>query len=169
MKLYHYTSPHYLRGIARYGLTVGDVPTNLQRNLGRVGVWLTSAITASGHGLENSIHNKTQYRLTVEVPENSSNLVKWSEWAPKHVTAETVKGLHETAAGYESWYVFFGVIESVDISSCTETMTGTEVSNWGEVSPADLDMKGVPAWRRDAWHRQLLKKVDRALKATSVR
>lgn len=172
MILYHYTSARHLRAIARHGLTVGDVPTDIRRGRGRVGVWFTSAATAGGHGLEGSAVNKKQYRLAVEIPDDSPLLVRWSDWAPKNATAETIGALHSTAAEHEgegpaSWYVFFGVLQPAAISSCVETTTGAEVDNWGEVSPPEMDIKAVPAWRRDAWHRQLIKQVDRALKSAS--
>jgi hypothetical protein len=140
MILYRYTSARHLRGIARHGLTVGDVPTDIRRGLGRVGVWLTSAATAEGHGLEGSVVDKKQYRLTVEAPEESPLLVKWSEWAPKNVTVETIRGAsidRRTARGrrLDKLVHFFGILHPSAIRSCVETTTGTQVTDWAEVSP----------------------------------
>lgn len=170
MILYHYTSARHLRGIAKYGLTVGDVPTDIRRNRGRVGIWLTSAETAGGNGLEGSAVDKTQYRLAVELPDGSPHLVRWIEWAQKNATPDTVAALHATAEKYEgqgpdSWYIFFGVIQPFAIRSCVEVVTNTNIENWSEMSPPELDMKAVPAWRREAWHRHLLKQIDRALES----
>lgn len=38
MRLHHFTSERHLRPIAKFGLTVGDVPTDLRRGAAR-GVW----------------------------------------------------------------------------------------------------------------------------------
>jgi hypothetical protein len=65
MILYHFTSGYHLYGIGRHGLTVGDVPTDLRRNRGRIGIWFTSSPTATGHGLETSSVDKGRYRLEV--------------------------------------------------------------------------------------------------------
>ena len=170
MILYHYTSGRHLRAIARHGLTVGDVPTDIRREAGRVGVWLTNAVTAGGHGLERSAADKTAYRLSVEVPDGSPLLHKWTEWASAHATEETINALHSTAARYEgegpeTWYVYFGVLPATSIKVCFDTKAGVEIENWSEISPPELDIPGVPAWRRETWHRQLLKKVRRALQA----
>ena len=43
MVLYHFTAGEYLRGIAEYGLTVGDVPTDFNRLKSKVGVWFTTS------------------------------------------------------------------------------------------------------------------------------
>ena len=80
------------RGIARYGLTVGDVPTDLAAFQGRCGVWLTSDMTARGHGLERSAHDKSQFRLTVAAPDNRL-LVRWVDWAPAPANMRTADDL----------------------------------------------------------------------------
>lgn len=169
MILYHYTAAQYLRAIARYGLTVGDVPTDIRRNRGRVGVWFTSTASPGGHGLEASALSKMSYRLTVEIPDESVQLVKWSEWAPENATAKTIDALHAAAGEYEgegpaSWYIYFGVLPASSIRLCVDMASGKEVENWGEVSPSALDRKAVPPSRRDAWHRRLLKDVKRTLR-----
>jgi hypothetical protein len=173
MILYHYTSGYHLRGIARYGLTVGDVPTDIEQAKGRVGVWLTSSPNAGGHGLEGSAVDKKRYRLAVELPEDSSLLVKWLDWAPGNVTADTIEALHSTAAEHDgdgpaSWFIFFGVLAPNTIRSCLNILTGEEIENWRELralNPRDAmtmkATKGVPAWRRDAWHRQLIKNTKK--------
>jgi hypothetical protein len=71
MILYHFTSARHLRPISRYGLTVGDVPTDLDRWRGRIGVWLTSSSVPYGHGLEGSTGEKGAYRLSVSVADDS--------------------------------------------------------------------------------------------------
>src|SRR4051812_13100740 len=141
--LYHYTPIRHLRAIWKHGLTVGDVPTDLERWKGRIGVWFTSSLEADGHGLEGSISDKKRYRFTVVVPEDAS-LAKWTDWAPKNVTPKTLSRLHQTASGYETWWVYFGVLPPETIASCVDTITGLEVPNWGESCPPEYDDKAVP-------------------------
>jgi hypothetical protein len=159
MKLYHFTSKHHLHGIGRYGLTIGDVPTDLQGNKGRCGVWLTSDSNPSGHGLEGSDVDKSQFRLTVDAPENPL-LVRWVHWAANNATPLTVRGLHAAASGFETWYVYFGVIDRVAIEQCVDMRTGKIVEGWSDLPQSEL-VKPVPPWRRHEWHRKLLKKVRR--------
>jgi hypothetical protein len=162
MKLYHFTSERHLRGIALHGLTVGDVPTDLAAFKGRCGVWLTSDMTAGGHGLEGSAVDKSRFRLTVEVPDNAL-LVKWTDWASKNVTAKTVKALHARGVSFDSWYVYFGIIKPSTIIECTDMETGKTVKSWTEREPSPSDLPPVPPWRRDAWHRKLLRNVRNVL------
>jgi hypothetical protein len=126
-KLYHFTSRHHLHGIGLFGLTVGDVPTDIRRYEGQCGVWLTSDGTPRGHGLEGSPVDKLRYRLTVDIPEDDAALVKWTEWAAKNATPDTVCRLRETAAGFDTWYVYFGVIDQAEVEECVDTQTGLAV------------------------------------------
>ena len=161
MKLYHFTSALHLGGIGLYGLTVGDVPTNLAKNAGRCGVWLTSDSNPEGHGL-GGVADKKRFRLTVDAPDNGL-LVRWVEWAAKYATPDTVRNLHSTAPGFNSWYVYFGVIDRSAIIECVDIQTGGEVKNWADRPPSPSDVKPVPPWRRAAWHKRLLKDVAKAL------
>jgi|SRR5665213_3590390 len=168
MILYHFTSGPHLRGIAKYGLTVGDVPTDIRRGRGRIGVWFTSSgDTASGHGLGGSKFNKGEYRLTVDVPANSS-LAKWSEWAPTNTTRETIDALQRTASGYESWYIFLGVVRPELIKSCHEVSSGLEIADYENTLPAEFAVPAVPPWRREAWQKKMLASVKRAIEKHPV-
>jgi hypothetical protein len=167
IKLYHFTSSHHLHGIALHGLTVGDVPTDLASNQGRCGVWLTSNMHPNGHGLEGSAADKSKYRLTVDAPDNGL-LVKWVNWSAKHVTPQTIRDLHSAAAKhgavtFDDWYVYFGVIDRSAIQECVDTQTGEAVENWQDRTPSPLDVPPVPAWRRKAWHRKLLKEAAKTI------
>ncbi|MEN0116735.1 MAG: hypothetical protein AAGD15_08425 [Agrobacterium cavarae] len=62
MLLYHFTSLYYLRGISQYGLTVGDVSTDIERFEGRVGVWLTCSPTPDGWRLISSFDGLAIFR-----------------------------------------------------------------------------------------------------------
>ncbi|TCU29020.1 hypothetical protein EV130_102200 [Rhizobium azibense] len=86
MQLYHFTSSAHLRGIHKYGLTVGDVVTDLHKPGGRIAVWLTSSPNAFGHGLSWSAIDKTEFRLTVNLS-NDDRLEKWLDWALDNVSA----------------------------------------------------------------------------------
>jgi hypothetical protein len=161
MKLYHFTSLRHLRGIALYGLTVGDVPTNLEKWEGRYGVWLTSNSDPRGHGLFGAA-DKTRIRLTVDAPENAY-LVRWVDWAATNVTRDTMNRLHSLAPNYESWYVYFGIIRPSAIVECVDLHAGEALEDWRDRPPSPLDVAPVPAWRRDAWHKKLLKKLAYAV------
>jgi hypothetical protein len=160
MKLYHFTSQRHLYGIGRFGLTVGDVPTDIRLNKGRCGVWLTSDSNARGHGLEGSGADKSEIRLTVSVPENAA-LVRWIDWAPKNVTPQTIRLLHEIGSAFETWWVYFGVIDRAAIEACVNMRTGKIIEGWSETPQAGWDVEPVPPWRRTAWHKKLLKSVAR--------
>ena len=67
MILYHFTSRRHLRGIAQHGLTVGDVPTDIQRNHRCVGVWFAERTTPENLGLGGGSTLKSAIRLTVEL------------------------------------------------------------------------------------------------------
>lgn len=165
MKLYHFTSLNHLSAICRYGLTVGDVPTDLYLNKGRCGVWLTSSEQAQGHGLDG-IYDKTRFRLTVELPEDA-RLVRWIEWAPRNATKETICALHATAHNFETWFVFFGAIEPSAIEECFDTRAGAIIPNWRDRKPGPMDAEAIPPEGRARWHKKLLKQVARAVADSS--
>ena len=123
MKLYHFTSSHHLYGISRHGLTVGDVPTDISKAKGRCGVWLTLDPSSAGHGLEGSSVDKTRFRMTVQAPDNA-NLVKWKDWAAVNVTTDTRRVLHSVGVGFDTWFVYFGVIARSAIAECVDMVSG---------------------------------------------
>lgn len=163
MKLFHFTSAHHINGIGRFGLTVGDVPTDLDRGTGRCGVWFTTAESPHGHGLQGSSVDKKRYRLSVEIPEGDAKLFRWSDWSATHATADTVQRLAVgDGAGADTWFVYFGVVGPEQIGECVDTTTGEEVENWAAILPASGEPSpGVPPWRRDAWHKALLKRTSK--------
>lgn len=164
MIFYHFTSAENLDGIGRFGLTVGDVPTDLRTGRGRCGVWLTTSPQPAGHGLQTSATDKQRYRLSVDVQTDDSRLHRWADWAAIHVTADTRDALHRTAdTDGTSWMLYLGVLPPGQIVSCTDLQTGATVDNWRAIKPdSGKPSPGVPAWRRTAWHKALLKRVDRA-------
>lgn len=165
MQLYHFTSIYHLRGIAQYGLTVGDVPTDMDAVKGLVGVWLTTSPTPEGHGLSGSKADKTGFRLTVDVPEDRL-LHKWTAWARSNVPARTLQML-ATPEGFkmEEFYVYFGWIRPDAIKHVVEVRSGFVVQSWGTLIPEHISLPGVPYGRRHLWQRRMLKGV----KAAAVR
>lgn len=167
MILYHYTAGGYLRPIGRWGLTVGDVPTDIRKGRGLVGVWLTTSPSPDGHGLEGAGVSKKDFRLEVTLPDDALLLHRWLPWAERHVTGETRESLHATAAqhgagGPASWYVYLGVIAPSCITNCVSLQTGEVVDDWSDCWPIEFDLEGVPPHRRQAWQKRMLKDVRRA-------
>lgn len=169
MLLYHYTAGENLRGIAKEGLTVGDVPTDLSKSRGRIGVWFTTSEDANGHGLDGSRVNKKRFRLAVEVPE-SPLLVRWSEWASSNVTASTRKRLDDAIDGESrsgDWWICFGWVRPEQIDHVFDMTTGQQVPEWHQAWPESNSRTGIPFRKRDAWQRRLVKDVKRRQGAVS--
>jgi hypothetical protein len=164
MRLYHFTSAAHLRGIGQYGLTVGDIPTNLYFNQGKVGVWLTSSQYGNGHGLERSAVDKKRFRLSVEVKEDDPCLHHWETWASTHVLRETAAALHRAGSSYRTWYVYLGVIALPSIVACTDMHSRREVTDWAEFCPPDRSLPAVAPADREAWHQRMLCNVARTLR-----
>lgn len=162
MLLYHFTSLYHLRGISQYGLTVGDIPTDIDRFKGRIGVWLTSSPRPDGHGLGGGLSNKKGFRLLVDVPEEGA-LKKWSEWAPGKVTERTLKALR-TADGFKEndFYVYFGWLVPERILDVVDVASGMSVPKWGTLIPETVCLPGVPFGERRRWQKRMLKTVREA-------
>lgn len=159
--LYHFTSPAHMYGIAKHGLTVGDVPTNIASGKGEIGVWLTSDLSPAAHGLNGSVQNKRRLRLTVLLPDDSPKLVKWTHWAQKHATPATIAQLHATASGYETWFVYFDVVHPKLISEVIDMTSGSVIADWRDAFPKTPNVHAVPPWHRRAWQKRMLRDVGR--------
>jgi hypothetical protein len=110
--LYHYSAGEYLHAIAKHGLTVGDVPTNIMAGLGKIGVWLSSADHPGGNCLGGSATDKSRFRSPVEVTPEDPCLVRWTDWRGRNVTAQTIEFLERSSdAMPQNWWVYFGLIE----------------------------------------------------------
>ncbi|WP_157063999.1 hypothetical protein [Methylobacterium tarhaniae] len=167
MILYHYTAQRNLAGIAKYGLTIGDVPTDIRRSKGRVGVWLTTSPESTGHGLGGEGRSTIRYRLTIDVPE--ATVVRWSEWAPGRVTQETIDNLkrcagRDGASQWETWFICFIIVRTSSIVACRDLIEGVDIDDWINCSPVGSAFFSVPPWRREEWHRELLKGNSRHLR-----
>ncbi|MER9702190.1 hypothetical protein [Mesorhizobium sp. M0146] len=158
MILYHFTAGQYLRGIAAHGLTVGDVPTDLRKNSGVIGVWFTSAKIEEGHGLVGSALDKKRYRLKVDVPE--VGLHRWREWAATNVAQNTVEALRQAdGAGDRTWYIFFGCVDPDRIVEVVDLATSEAVPDWPNAWPLANSRPGVRFEDRFVWHERLLQNV----------
>ncbi|TIU00970.1 MAG: hypothetical protein E5W55_01585 [Mesorhizobium sp.] len=73
---YHYTSADALYGIGLHGLTVGDVPTDIRKGKGVIGVWLTTSEQPQGHGLDHSGRHKLRYRLSIDFPKMPPTFIR---------------------------------------------------------------------------------------------
>lgn len=174
VRLYHFTSPKHLAAIAQCGLTVGDVPTDLERGRGLIGVWFTESSEPTGHGLPGGRTDKKRFRLAVEFAYGAPLLHKWSEWAPRNVTAATIDSLHRAAAdeagsepdAWRSWFIYLGVIPLERIVECADLEAGEPLKDWhtAALAFASPDVPPVPPWRRAAWQRHMLKNVRKFVK-----
>lgn len=100
MNLLHFTSHRKLRGISQFGLTVGDVPTDIRRNRGRCGVWLTSSPAPVGHGLNGNPIDKQAIRLAVELPDNAPLLFRRTDWKREAWRKNLLKKVAKAARSY---------------------------------------------------------------------
>lgn len=166
MRLYHFTGAEMLRGIAKCGLTVGDVPTDLRTMSGRIGVWFSDISEADGHGLEQSAVNKKRMRLTVDLPPDLPALVRWRSWAPANVSADTIAAL-EKAGGEaaESWWIFFGWVKPEWVVAVHDMEGGQQMLEWQTAFPEETSRAGIPYWRRETWQKKMLKDVRRVQQA----
>jgi hypothetical protein len=46
--------------------------------------------------------------------------------------------------------------------------TSQDIPNWTSLPEMPTDTLAIPGWRREAWHKSMLKKVHRALLAQST-
>jgi hypothetical protein len=165
MQLYHFTSAQHLRGIAQYGLTVGDVPTDLGRLDGKIGVWLTTSMRPDGHGLGGSRVNKTAFRLAVEVPADGP-LHKWTTWALTNVSRQTFEALKtDDAHKYDEFYLYFGWLRPEDIVDVVDVACARSVANWKSLLAQSESLPGVSFQRRKAWQKRMFGAVRSNLKA----
>jgi hypothetical protein len=110
MLLYHYTSKRHMPSISADGfIDTTESNVSLTREHGGPDVvWLTSCDAPTlNHGLRGSIFDKTEVRITVDVPNDW--VKRWRKWAPiQGASALDMEMLAETGGGWEAadtWYV----------------------------------------------------------------
>jgi hypothetical protein len=118
--LYHFTTRLYLPSILRQGINKGDVATEPDRGFNAP--WLT--VDPSFHNQPwdmGSFLDKTEVRLTVEVPEGDENLWSWAHLVEKYniepfwEAAMTQRGMKAN-----SWFARLGGVPLMWITEVTE-------------------------------------------------
>ena len=163
MILYHFTAGQCLRGIGQFGLTVGDVPTtNTATDEGAIGIWLTTADSADGHGLSGSILDKERFRLKVDAPDD--NLHRWDDWSREHVAPQMRERLHRAnGQAYRAWHVYFGQILPERIVEVIDLQIDRVVADWKTVWPESNSRPGVRYEGRFIWQKRMLRDVHRSM------
>jgi hypothetical protein len=77
--------------------------------------------------------DKTEFRLTVDIPDGTRDLHKWTEWAREHLSFDTRLRLESANGGaFDSWYLLFGKVRREAIIDVVSMRTGMPVENWGD-------------------------------------
>jgi hypothetical protein len=114
MRLYHFTGLPFIQGILEQGIFKGLTPIVLPDNKMLAFLpktqWLTSNRDYDQPWTQNSTlpYDRTEFRLSVEIPDNSKNLVAWAEFKPK-IESYVLPDFdnHEDA---KNWYIYQGNI-----------------------------------------------------------
>ncbi len=139
MKLFHFTSSTYLPAIALDGLQFGDVPTT--PNEGFNAVWLTTGYQSRHQKwTANSRLNKSEIRLTVELPDHDPLLVKWSDFAKAGVDRDFYRCLDISGGGLsDCWYIYRGTIPWEWVTAAKDTRTHRDLSlDVAQFSPDEI-------------------------------
>jgi hypothetical protein len=110
MILYHYTNKYHLASIRSTGILYPS-ESNVSWTKGHGGpdvVWLTTCDEPSlNHGLHGSVFDKTEVRISVELPAGWAK--RWKKWAPVQGMSESdMDILAETGGGWQAadtWFV----------------------------------------------------------------
>jgi hypothetical protein len=150
--LYHFTARELLPGIARDGLSRGQVPLSPRQAINAV--WLTTDGDPSGHGLADGVGlpehliaiarrlnedpssvvtlNKRAIRFAVKLRSRDPDLVHWPRWSKRVLAPDWYEALNRAGGGKApTWYLYFGVIapgliEPIDVA------TATPLDGWPE-------------------------------------
>jgi hypothetical protein len=110
VRLYHYTSKYHWNSIHTAGY-IDTTESNVSWTTEHGGpdvVWLTACVSPLlDHGLRGSIFDKTEVRITVELPNDW--VKRWKKWAPiQGASREDMDMLANSGGGWEAadtWYV----------------------------------------------------------------
>jgi hypothetical protein len=120
MIFYHFTNLLWLREIEKVGLNRGDIPAS--KTTMTNGVWLTTDGDCNNQGWAGKLKycpgnsgfiiDKTFVRLTINVSENDSLLISWSEYAMiAGVPKRWNRSLDRVGGkGSNNWYIYLGKI-----------------------------------------------------------
>ena len=165
MRLHHFTSLNALAPIGKFGLTIGDVPTDIKRRKGVVGVWLTTASEPVALGLAGSAVDKSRVRLALDLPDDAYPLHSWDSWKRKNVDPDTVRRLEQVAgrtADPSTWYIYLGWLQEKLIVEAVDMATGTAIADWRGGLQGVKPVDGVAYRDKAAWHRDMLRRVRKA-------
>lgn len=110
MHLYHFTARKYLEPIKEHGISRGNVATSPSEAI--QGAWLTSdASWTTQEWTRASAHDKTEVRITVDIPDDTGKLWHWRDLAKElKVTPEWFDILVRVRGNPDPWHVFLGVV-----------------------------------------------------------
>lgn len=97
MILYHFTDPRRIPSIKKSGIIKGDVPITVWGGFNAP--WFTTDSEAGNQSWEAGT-GKSDARITVEIPDGDSKLVKWTDL----ISEELNKLEGEEKAGRQKWY-----------------------------------------------------------------
>lgn len=123
--LYHFTSATNIQAILDSGY-LKTVESNISLKREHAGpdvVWLTTSPSANaGHGLQGSLVDKTEIRVTVEV--DSRSVHKWREWARARGSNEATISALTRSGGSGSWRVVMTRIPAERWTEVRNMVTG---------------------------------------------
>jgi hypothetical protein len=81
---------------------------------------------------------------------------------PRHRSVLHAAAARFDTARFDTWYVYFGVIDPAKIAECVDMDTGLAVEGWRDTPEG---RKPVPPERRHLWHKKLMKELRRQMAA----
>ncbi|MDB4278131.1 hypothetical protein N9917_00875 [Deltaproteobacteria bacterium] len=118
---YHFTSRLYLPTILRKGIQKGDVATS--PDMGFNAPWLTTNADYNAQGwCRSSFLDKTEVRLSVEIPDNDPNLWTWAKLIKEYEMDEFwVEALSiKIGQNPSHWFIYMGGISPMRITEIRE-------------------------------------------------
>lgn len=120
--LYHYTSTFHLPQIFQSKfLKLTESNLRLDKTMYKPVVWLTTVLEPTGQGLEGSIVDKTEVRITVEHKEKYKY---WKVWSRKNKIPKIWADSLERNQKPETWWVSTEEIPFEDIIMIENRYTG---------------------------------------------
>jgi len=124
MRLFHFTARKYLQAIQENGISRGSIATSPSEAI--QGAWLTSDPSwTSQEWTRASAHDKTQLRITVDIPDDTGKLWHWHDLARElKLDPEWIEILVSVRGNPDPWHVFLGVVRPEWIVAVEERPQG---------------------------------------------
>jgi hypothetical protein len=143
MQLYHFTACDNLTDIASEGLTKHQIaeapegawPAYCARRFH--GVWLTEAAHPHNQGLPAA---DLEVRLSVWIGDNDPKLIKWTDWGPTRLSAETYDSISERGDSGE-WWIY---LDDIPIWRISEPVTVHDHQPMPKRWPDDFKIQAAP-------------------------